>query len=105
MTFKPWTGRFFGLLFFGRNGTENRVKQSVCNLRQLATWPRNILFVMIDGIKITNVEQDGDDGLIVTFSDGTTSGYVVEELLGLRPMRIPVEVSKSQSLSQVPAIQ
>jgi hypothetical protein len=39
-------------------------------------------------IRILSVEQDGDDGLIVTFSDGTTAGYVVEELLELRPVRI-----------------
>ena len=32
-------------------------------------------------------EADSDDGLIVTFSDGTTAGYVVEELLSLRPDR------------------
>jgi len=32
-------------------------------------------------------EADSDDGLIVTFSDGTTAGYVVQELLSLRPHR------------------
>jgi hypothetical protein len=37
------------------------------------------------------VEQDGDDGLVVTFSDGTSSGFVVEELLRLRPKREPTE--------------
>ena len=31
--------------------------------------------------QILKVEKDGEDGLIVTFSDGTTAGYVVEELL------------------------
>jgi hypothetical protein len=39
------------------------------------------------GIRISSVEQDGDEGLIVKFSDGTTAGYVVEELLELRPAR------------------
>jgi hypothetical protein len=39
---------------------------------------------------ILAVETDGDDGLIVTFSDGTSDGYVVEELLELRPHRPPV---------------
>jgi hypothetical protein len=39
-------------------------------------------------ISIASVEQDGGDGLIVTFSDGTTAGYVVEELLELRPARL-----------------
>jgi len=39
-------------------------------------------------IRILSVERDGDDGLIVTFSDGTTAGYVLEELLELRPQRL-----------------
>ena len=38
-------------------------------------------------IQILAVELDGEDGLLVTFSDGTTGGYVVEELLELRPVR------------------
>jgi hypothetical protein len=38
-------------------------------------------------VEIVNVEMDGTDGLIVTFTDGTQGGYVVEELLGLRPNR------------------
>jgi hypothetical protein len=42
---------------------------------------------MIEKISILNVEMDGEDGLIVTFSDGTTGGYVVEELLLMRPIR------------------
>ena len=37
--------------------------------------------------RILTSEPDGDDGLIVTFSDGTTGAYVVEELLELRPIR------------------
>ena len=41
--------------------------------------------------QILKVKKDGEDGLIVTFSDGTTAGYVVEELLGLRPFRERVE--------------
>ena len=39
---------------------------------------------------ISTIEKDGYDGLIVTFSDGTTAGYVVEELLMLRPVREPL---------------
>ena len=46
---------------------------------------------MDKGITILKVEFDGEDGLIVTFSDGTTTGYVVEELLMLRPLRELVE--------------
>ncbi len=46
----------------------------------------------MDGtIQILSVEQDGNDGLIVSFSDGTTAGYVVEELLDLRPYREPTK--------------
>jgi len=33
------------------------------------------------------VELDGNDGVVVTFSDGTTGAYVAEELLELRPFR------------------
>jgi hypothetical protein len=42
---------------------------------------------MTKTITITEVEQDGVDGVTVTFSDETTAGYVVEELLELRPNR------------------
>jgi hypothetical protein len=42
---------------------------------------------MSDETHILKVEKDSHDGLIVTFSDGTTAGYVVEELLLLRPLR------------------
>jgi hypothetical protein len=42
---------------------------------------------MSEKIKIVNVEREAEDGLIVTFSDGTTDAYVVEELLDLRPHR------------------
>jgi hypothetical protein len=38
-------------------------------------------------VRILKVERD-DDGLVVTFSDGTTAGYLVEELLDLRPQRL-----------------
>jgi hypothetical protein len=42
---------------------------------------------LTDETHILKVEKDSHDGLIVTFSDGTTAGYVVEELLMLRPKR------------------
>jgi len=42
---------------------------------------------MTGDIRILEVEKDGEDGVIVTFSDGTTGGFVVEELLKLRPIR------------------
>jgi hypothetical protein len=42
-------------------------------------------------IRIVTVERDKDDGLIVTFSDGTTAGYMVEELLASRSRREQIE--------------
>jgi hypothetical protein len=45
---------------------------------------------MIEQIRILTLERDSHDGVIVTFSDGTTAGYVVEELLDLRPQREPI---------------
>jgi len=42
---------------------------------------------MSDQIQILTVEKDDGDGLITTFSDGTTAAYVAEELLELRPQR------------------
>jgi hypothetical protein len=44
---------------------------------------------MANPITILTVEKDAPDGLILTFSDGTTSAYVVEEMLELRPHREP----------------
>ncbi|MDR3750630.1 MAG: hypothetical protein P4K94_04010 [Terracidiphilus sp.] len=45
---------------------------------------------MTHGIQITHVENDSGEGVIVTFSDGTSGAYIVEELLELRPHREPV---------------
>ena len=45
---------------------------------------------MYTPIRILTVEREDDFGLIVTFSDGTSDGYVIEELLKLRPHRQPV---------------
>jgi len=42
---------------------------------------------MADDLRILGVRMDREDGVLVEFSDGTTSGYVVEELLELRPFR------------------
>jgi hypothetical protein len=63
------------------------------------TWTSCILamgysaFTMDANIRILMVAKDGEDGLIVKFSDGTLGGYVVEELLELRPCREPIEES------------
>jgi hypothetical protein len=48
---------------------------------------------MAEPIRVLTAELDGEDGLIVTFSDGTTDGYVAEELLELRPFREPIAAS------------
>lgn len=57
---------------------------------------------MTSDIHILDVEKDGDDGLIVTFSDGTVGGFVVEELLELRPIREKAREPISRTLAQPP---
>jgi hypothetical protein len=52
---------------------------------------------MAEPIQIQTVERDGEDGLFVTFSDGTMAGYVAEELLELRPFREPRELVTLQA--------
>ena len=47
----------------------------------------------VESIRILTAEHDGEDGLIVAFSDGTTGAYVVEELLALRHIRGRVKTS------------
>lgn len=47
----------------------------------------------MDVIEIVKVEQEGSEGMLVTFSDGTIAGYVIEELLELRPIREKVPSS------------
>jgi hypothetical protein len=74
-------------------------------MRQLAASLRNILLTMTDEIRVTSVELDGGDGVIVTFSDRTTGAYAVEELLSLRSVREPAKESKSENLAQVPTTQ
>jgi hypothetical protein len=51
---------------------------------------------MREPIRILTVERDDGDGLITTFSDGTTAGYVAEELLELRPKRELTEDSQTK---------
>ena len=43
----------------------------------------------MNAVGILKVEQEGKDGILVTFSDGTIAEYVAEELLELRPHREP----------------
>ena len=47
-------------------------------------------------IEILTVAKDDGDGVIATFSDGTTAGYVAEELLELRPKRELTEDSQEK---------
>jgi hypothetical protein len=63
----------------------------MCKLGQLAAGQIGILSAMDEKVHIVKVEKDSQDGLLVTFSDGTIGGYVVEELLLLRPIRERVE--------------
>lgn len=50
-------------------------------------------------IRILAVSRDSDEGIIVTFSDGTSDGFVTEELLELRPHRPPVQKRRVHSKS------
>jgi hypothetical protein len=52
-------------------------------------------------IQILAVELDGLDGIVVTFSDRTTGGYVIEELLELRPVR---ERMKTKKIKNAPKL-
>jgi hypothetical protein len=52
-------------------------------------------------IRILTTELEGKDGLILTFSDGTTGAYVAEELLDLRPHR---EQTNEKKASRLPLV-
>ena len=54
---------------------------------------------MHNPLKILAVEKDGRDGVIVRFSDGTAAGYVLEELLELRPKRHSFDLSESTPIT------
>ena len=56
-----------------------------------------------DSIRI--VEIDGEDGLMVTFSDITMGGYVVEELLLLEPIRERLTDYPISKLHHYPSIE
>jgi hypothetical protein len=49
-------------------------------------------------------ERDGNDGLIVAFSDETIGAYVVEELLELRPIREKLRKPKRKSPGREQAV-
>ena len=54
-------------------------------------------------VTIAAIGLDGADGMVVKFSDGTTAGYVVEELLELRPNRERTPGRKPVNKSTLPA--
>lgn len=62
-----------------------------------------MLFGMAKHPHILSAEKDGTDGILVRFSDGTITGYVVEELLPLRPVREEIEEPNVLNLGQNPA--
>jgi len=72
----------------------------VSKMGQAPAWNRGTLFAMANHVRILNVEKDGEDGLLVTFSDGTRGGFVVEELLALRPIREKVGEPKARNPAQ-----
>lgn len=76
------------------------MSSGVSNIEQTPAWKGDTFCAMAPEIRILKVEQDGEDGLLVTFSDGTIGGYVVEELLELRPIR---EAVKKTPAAQYPA--
>lgn len=64
---------------------------SLSNIEQSRSVDLKYCVAMDALTKIVRVEVEGDDGLIVTFSDATVAAYVVEELLELRPHRESIE--------------
>ena len=69
---------------------------SLSNIEQSRSIDSKYCVAMEVLAKIVRVEIEGDDGLIVTFSDATEAAYVVEELLELRPHREPIESSSTR---------
>jgi hypothetical protein len=57
---------------------------------QRGHWLADRVHVMKKIVKIVHVEIDGDDGVIVDFSDDTTTAFATEEFLSLRPYRDPL---------------
>jgi hypothetical protein len=54
-------------------------------------WLASRVLIMEKIVKIVHVDIDGEDGVIVNFSDDTTTAYATEELLTLRPYRDPLK--------------
>lgn len=71
-------------------------KTRVSKVEQTYRRTESTSLPMANEISILTCERDGDDGLIATFSDGTTGAYVIEELLGLRPFRERAKTKETQ---------
>jgi len=98
------------LLFGGGSALLPSLSQTA-QLTRLSKFERvracrqDILFAMAkktqsssdEHLEILSAERDGKDGILVRFSDGTITGYVVEELLSLRPIREEAEEPKAES--------
>jgi hypothetical protein len=61
------------------------------DIRQSADLLLIKLPVMADDIRILKIDLEDPYGFMVTFSDGTTGAYAIEELLELRSLREPVK--------------
>jgi hypothetical protein len=75
------------------------------NIEQPTAVQTDTVSAMASEIRILDVEKDGEDGVIVTFSDGTVGGCVVEELLELRPIREKAKTPKARTAGQKPPTQ
>jgi hypothetical protein len=75
--------------------------ESMSIIGQLSNLLFVTLSVMVHEIQILSAETDGPDGLIVAFSDGTRAGYVIEELLELRPIRERIETKSVPKLASI----
>ena len=70
---------------------------------QMAVLPRGTLSTMASKIQILSIEKDGEDWMIVTFTDGTVGAYLAEELLELKPWRERVSKLDEQA-APVPSL-
>ena len=74
------------------------------NLGILVTMAKQLQGPRLGLPQILTAERDGNDGLIVAFSDETIGAYVVEELLELRPIREKLRKPKRKNPGREPAV-
>jgi hypothetical protein len=65
----------------------------VSRLERPAEVTKRSVLPMDGKIRVLTFKIEDPDGMIITFSDGTTAAYLVEELLKLRPHREETELS------------